>query len=209
MELSRRAGGATPAAADAAGSRWRIVTLAGGAARATVGRFRSTVRCSTVRRDRINLSGTMPDDRYFDDFRAGDRFESAGLTITESAIIDFALQWDPQPFHIDAEYARAAGDFGGLIASGLHTISASHRLWFADRIFGACTIASPGFDAVQFLKPVRPGDTLRVVTELLELRPSESKPDRGAVKMRHTTFNQRGEEVLTIDARVILRRRAA
>ncbi|HJQ60845.1 MAG TPA: MaoC family dehydratase [Vineibacter sp.] len=151
----------------------------------------------------------MTDTRYFDDFRAGERFESGGLTVTESAIVDFALQWDPQPFHIDAEYARTEGAFGGLIASGLHTISATHRLWFADRIFGACTIASPGFDSVRFLRPVRPGDTLRVVTELLELLPSASKPDRGAVKMRHTTLNQRGEEVLVIDARVILRRRPA
>ncbi|MCW5747967.1 MAG: MaoC family dehydratase [Alphaproteobacteria bacterium] len=151
----------------------------------------------------------MASDRYFDDFRAGERFESAGLTITESAIIDFALQWDPQPFHIDAEYARTAGDFGGLIASGLHTISATHRLWFADRIFGACAIASPGFDEVRFVRPVRPGDTLRVVTELLELRPSASKPDRGVVKMRHTTLNRRDEVVLTIDARVLLRRRPA
>jgi acyl dehydratase len=149
----------------------------------------------------------MNSDRYFDDFRAGDTFESTGLTITESAIIDFAVQWDPQPFHLDAEHARTRGAFGGLIASGLHTMCASLRLWMDDRIFIACTIGSPGMDEVQFLRPVRPGDTLRVVTELLELRPSTSKPDRGSVRMRHTTLNQRDEVVMTMDARVILRKR--
>lgn len=151
----------------------------------------------------------MTSDRYFDDFQAGDRFDSSGLTITESAILDFALQWDPQPFHIDAEYSRTEGNFGGLIASGLHTMCATLRLWMADRIFITCTIGSPGLDGVSFLRPVRPSDTLHVSTELLDLRPSESKPDRGTVKMRHTTSNQRGEIVMTMDARVILRRRPA
>jgi len=149
----------------------------------------------------------MTSDRYFDDLRAGERFESAGLTITESAIIDFAAQWDPQPFHLDAEYARSESAFGGLIASGLHTTCATLRLWLADKILIAGTIGSPGIDQVRFLRPVRPGDTLRVVTELLELRPSASKPDRGSAKMRHTTTNQRGETVLTMDALVIVRRR--
>ncbi len=147
--------------------------------------------------------------RYFEDFRVGQRFESGGLTITEDAIIGFAAQWDPQPFHLDAEYARTKGHFGGLIASGLHTMCATLRLWLADRIFIDCTIGSPGVDEARFLKPVRPGDTLRVVTELLELRPSRSKPDRGSVKMRHTTLNQHGETVMTMDARVILRKRPA
>ena len=151
----------------------------------------------------------MTNDRYFDDFRVGERFESAGLTITESAIIDFAAQWDPQPFHLDAEYARTRGHFGGLIASGLHTMSVTLRLWLADRVFIACTVGSPGLDGVRFLRPVRPGDTLRVTSELRALQPSASKPDRGTVTMRHTTSNQHGEAVMTMDARVILRRRPA
>lgn len=149
----------------------------------------------------------MTSDRYFDDFRAGDRFESAGLTVTESAIIDFATQWDPQPFHIDAEYARTEGNFGGLIASGLHTMCITLRLWLADRVFIACTIGSTGLDGTRFLRPLRPGDTVRVVTELLELQPSRSKPDRGTVRMRHSTSNHRGELIMTMDARVILRKR--
>ena len=151
----------------------------------------------------------MTSDRYFEDLRAGDRFDSAGLTIAESAIIDFATQWDPQPFHLDVEYARNQGAFGGLIASGLHTMCATLRLWLADKILIACTIGSPGIDQVRFLRPVRPGDTLRVVTDLVELRPSASKPDRGSVTLRHTTSNQQGEVVLTMDALVIVRKRPA
>jgi acyl dehydratase len=151
----------------------------------------------------------MTSDRYFDDLNVGDRFESAGLTITESAIIDFATQWDPQPFHLDAEYARTEGAFGGLIASGLHTTCATLRLWLTDRILIASSIGSPGVEQIRFLRPVRPGDTLRVTTELLELRPSASRPDRGTVRIRHTTSNQRGETVLTMDTLVIVRRRPA
>jgi acyl dehydratase len=149
----------------------------------------------------------MTSERYFEDFSAGDRFESGGLTITESAIVDFAALWDPQPFHIDAEYARTVGHFGGLIASGLHTMCVSLRLWLADRIFIACTVGSPGVEQIRFVKPVRPGDTLRVVTELLELRPSSSRPDLGSIRMRHTTLNQRGEVVMTMEPQVIVRRR--
>ena len=151
----------------------------------------------------------MTSNRYFDDLSVGDRFESAGLTVTESAIIDFAAQWDPQPFHLDAEYARTEGAFGGLIASGLHTTCVTLRLWLADRILIASSIGSPGVEQIRFVRPVRPGDTLRVVTELLELRPSASRPDRGTAKIRHTTSNQRGEAVLTMVTLVIVRRRPA
>ncbi len=151
----------------------------------------------------------MTRDRYFDDLGIGDRFESAGLTITESAMIDFATQWDPQPFHLDAEYARTRGHFGGLIASGLHTTCVTLRLWLADQVLLASSVGSPGVDQIRFLRPVRPGDTLRVVTEFLKLQPSGSRPDRGTVTIRHTTTNQHGEVVLTMDTRVIVRRRPA
>lgn len=147
--------------------------------------------------------------RYFDDFHAGDVFVSPGMTITESAIVDFASQWDPQPFHIDAEFARSEGNYGGLIASGVHTMATTLKLWLADGILKHCTIGSPGLDGIRFPLPVRPGDTLRVTTEFLETRASASKPDRGIVKVRHVTRNQRGEVVLTMDANVILTRRPA
>lgn len=145
-------------------------------------------------------------DRYFEDFEVGDRFVSGGMTITESAILDFARQWDPQPFHIDVEFART-WHFGGLIASGLHTMSVTLRLWLDQGIFRACSMGAPGIGPVAFPRPVRPGDTLHVATDIVELRPSASKPDRGLAKIRQVTLNQRGEPVMEQDTLVFLKRR--
>jgi len=145
-------------------------------------------------------------DRYFEDFKVGERFTSGGMTITESAILDFARQWDPQPFHIDVEFART-WQFGGLIASGLHTMSATLRLWLDQGVFKACCIGAGGLGPVTFARPVRPGDTLHVTTEIVELRASASKPDRGLVKIRQVTTNQRGEPVMEQDTTVFLKRR--
>jgi acyl dehydratase len=146
-------------------------------------------------------------DRYFEDFQVGDRFVSGGMTITESAIIDFARQWDPQPFHVDAEFARS-WTFGGLIASGLHTMSVTLRLWLDQGILRACSLGSPGLGEVRFARPVRPGDTLRVVTDIVELRPSASKPDRGLIRIRQVTINQRDQDVMRQETTVFLKRRA-
>jgi len=151
--------------------------------------------------------GTAP-ARYFDDFKVGDTFTSPGLTITEAAIVDFALTWDPQPFHIDTEFAKGWA-YGGLIASGLHTMSASLRLWLALGVFAHCNLGSPGLDNVRFVRPVRPGDTLHVVVEIVELKASASKPDRGLCRIVQTTRNQRNEPVLTMETVVFLKRRAA
>lgn len=145
-------------------------------------------------------------DRYFEDFKVGDRFTSAGMTLTEAGIIEFARQWDPQPFHVDAEFAKK-WTYGGLIASGLHTMSATLRLWLDQGIFRACSLGSPGLGEVQFARPVRPGDTLRVVTDIAELRPSASKPDRGIARIRQVTINQRDEQVMEQETTVFLKRR--
>ena len=145
-------------------------------------------------------------DRYFEDFKVGDRFTSAGLTMTEAGMVEFARQWDPQPFHIDAEFANK-WTFGGLIASGLHTMAVTLRLWLDQGVFRACSLGSPGLGEVQFPRPVRPGDTLRVVTDIAELRLSASKPDRGIARIRQVTINQRGEPVLEQDTTVFLKRR--
>jgi acyl dehydratase len=147
-------------------------------------------------------------DRFFEDFKVGDRFMSGGMTITEAAIIDFARQWDPQPFHTDPEFA-ATWTFGGLIASGLHTMAATLRLWLDLGIFRASSLGSPGIGEVQFPRPVRPGDTLRVVSDIVQLRPSTSKPDRGIARLRQVTINQRGEQVMEQETTVFLKRRAA
>lgn len=147
-------------------------------------------------------------DRFYEDFKVGDRFMSGGMTLTEAAIIDFARQWDPQPFHTDPEFA-ATWTFGGLIASGLHTMGATLRLWLDLGIFRACSLGSPGIGEVQFPRPVRPGDTLRVVSDIVELRPSTSKPDRGIARLRQVTINQRGEQVMEQETTVFLKRRTA
>ncbi|MCC8431148.1 MaoC family dehydratase [Reyranella aquatilis] len=147
-------------------------------------------------------------DRFYEDFKVGERFVSGGMTLTEAAIVDFARQWDPQPFHIDAEFS-AKWTFGGLIASGLHTMSVTLRLWLDLGVFRACCLGSPGIGEVQFARPVRPGDTLHVVTDLVELRASTSRPDRGIVRIRQVTVNQRGEAVMEQETSVFLKRRTA
>jgi acyl dehydratase len=145
-------------------------------------------------------------DRYFEDFKKGERFISGGMTLTEAGIIEFARQWDPQPFHIDTEFARK-WQYGGLIASGLHTMCVTLKLWLELGVLKACSLGSPGLGETQFPRPVRPGDTLRVVTDIVELRPSQSKPDRGICRLRQVTINQRGEHVMEQETTVFLKRR--
>jgi acyl dehydratase len=145
-------------------------------------------------------------DRYYEDFKIGDCFVSGGMTMTEAGIIEFARQWDPQPFHIDGEFAKT-WTYGGLIASGLHTMSVTLRLWLDQGIFRASSLGSPGIGEVQFPRPVRPGDTLRVVTDIVELRLSSSKPDRGIARIRQVTINQRDQQVMEQETTVFLKRR--
>ncbi len=144
-------------------------------------------------------------DRYYEDFKIGDRFVSGGMTMTEAGIVEFARQWDPQPFHIDAEFARK-WTYGGLTASGLHTMCVTLRLWLDLGILRASSLGSPGIGEVQFPRPVRPGDTLRVVTDITELRLSSSKPDRGVARIRQVTINQRDEPVMEQETTVFLKR---
>jgi acyl dehydratase len=145
-------------------------------------------------------------DRYFEDFKIGDRFVSSGMTMTEAGIIEFARQWDPQPFHVDVEFSKKWA-YEGLIASGLHTMCAALKLWLELGVFKACNLGSPGLGETQFPRPVRPGDTIKVVTDIVELRLSGSKPDRGIGRIRQITINQRGEPVMEQETTVFLKRR--
>ena len=145
-------------------------------------------------------------DRYFEDFKVGDRFVSGGMTMTEAGIIDFARQWDPQTFHVDVEFSKKWA-FEGLIASGLHTMCATLKLWLELGVFKACSLGSPGLGETQFPRPVRPGDTIKVVTDIVELRLSTSRPDRGIGRIRQVTINQRGEHVMEQETTVFLKRR--
>lgn len=145
-------------------------------------------------------------ERYFEDFKPGDRIETAGVTLTERQMIDFARCYDPQPFHIDAEAAKAS-IFGELVASGFLTMAVTFRLFYATGALGDANLGSPGFDEVRFLKPVKPGDTLRAVIEVVDGRPSRSRRDWGILRFRYRAYNQRGEEVMSYICPQLLRRR--
>ncbi len=135
-------------------------------------------------------------DRYFEDYQVGEVNEFGDRLVTEQEIIEFALKYDPQPFHVDPAAARESM-FGGLIASGWLTASIGMRLLVDHFISRKASIGSPGVDELRWLKPVRPGDRLRVRTTTLETRRSRSKPDRGAVQQRMEVLNQHGETVMT------------
>lgn len=145
-------------------------------------------------------------DLYLDELKVGDRFESGGYTVTESDIIDFALRYDPQPFHLDVEGAKAT-PFQGLVASGFHTLAIGFRVLYATGWLTSANLGGIGIDELRWLKPVRPGDTLRSTTIIKEITPSKSKPDRGVLKHDVIVTNQRGETVLTGTFVVIVRRR--
>lgn len=138
-------------------------------------------------------------ERYFDDFKVGEVFTTPGITLSESQILDFALVYDPQPFHIDV-VAAAESPFGGLIASGFQTLALSFRTFYQANIINACSLGSPGFDELRWTAPVRPGDTLSVEATVREMRPSKSKPNRGTLLMDYATKNQHGETVMTFKA---------
>lgn len=145
-------------------------------------------------------------DRYFDDFEVGERFVSRGVTLSEAQILDFALAYDPQPFHLDRTAAEAS-PYGGLIASGFQTLALAFRMFYQEQVINACSMGSPGMSELRWLGPVRPGDTLRTEAEVMTTRPSRSKPDRGSVEMAFSVKNQRDEVVMTFRTTIILARR--
>ncbi|RIX43524.1 MAG: MaoC family dehydratase [Rhodocyclales bacterium GT-UBC] len=145
------------------------------------------------------------DTRYLDDLTPGQRFTSPGLTLSEAEIIDFAWRYDPQPFHLDAN-AAADSPYGGLIASGFQSLAICFRLFIQSGILAESSMGSPGIDELRWLAPVRPGDTLHSEIEVVEVRPSSSKPDRGIARLRYEAVNQRGEAVLRFVVMHLLRR---
>jgi acyl dehydratase len=148
----------------------------------------------------------MTRDLWFEDFAPGQRFRTAGATLSEAQILDFAWAHDPQPFHLDKE-AAAASPYGGIIASGFQTLLVSFRLIYQERIINAASLGSPGLDELRWPRPVRPGDTLKVEAEVRECRPSASRPDRGLVTIAYTVVNQEDEPVMSYRAMHLLRRR--
>ena len=144
---------------------------------------------------------------YLEDLRVGQRFESGSHTLTAAEIKAFAAQFDPQPFHLD-EQAAADTLFKGLAASGWHTAAITMRLNVESGLPLAGGIIGAGVD-LTWPTPARPGDTLHVENEVVELKFSQSKPDRGVVTLLSRTLNQRGEAVQIQTARLVVFRRAA
>jgi len=144
---------------------------------------------------------------FFDDLAVGDRFESGTYELRVDDIKRFAGEFDPQPFHLDDEAARDTM-FGGLAASGWHTAAITMRLLVTGGPKLANGIIGAG-GGIEWKTPARPGDILHVVTEVVELIPSRSRPDRGIVGMRSTTFNQRGEVVQILTPKLMVARRPA
>ena len=145
---------------------------------------------------------------WWEDFEVGERSEMGRHTFNEKEIVEFAKQFDPQPFHLDAA-AAAQSPFGGLIASGWHTCAVGMRLMVESYIGRTVSLGSPGIDNVRWLKPVRPGDTLVYARTVIESRASTSRQGVGLVKHRWEAVNQAGETVLTMEGWGMYGRRPA
>lgn len=145
---------------------------------------------------------------YFEDLAPGQTFVSDRLHIDAERIKAFAAEFDPQPFHLD-EAAAAHTFFGGLAASGWHTAALTMRLLVTGRFKPAGGLIGAGVDDLRWPRPVRPGDELHTVSEVLEARASNSRPTHGLVKIRTTTFNQRDEAVQVQTANLVVPRRPA
>lgn len=142
---------------------------------------------------------------FFDDLPVGYRFTTASHTLPLAEIVGFARRWDPQPFHVDADAAKDS-PYGGIIASGFHTILTAFLLTLEADVWNEASMGSPGLDEVRWKKPVFPGDTLHAEAEVVSSTPSQSRPDRGRTEIRYRIFNQHGEEVAGYRATHILRR---
>ena len=145
---------------------------------------------------------------YLEDFAAGQTYGSGRLRVDEEKIKAFAAEFDPQPFHLDDAAARDS-IFRGLAASGWHTAALTMRLLVESELKPAGGIVGAGFDEFRWPRPVRPGDELRVESEVLEVRPSKSRPDQGLIKVRTTTLNQNGEAVQISIGNLLVPRRPA
>ncbi|HXU04539.1 MAG TPA: MaoC family dehydratase [Polyangia bacterium] len=144
--------------------------------------------------------------RYFEDYAVGQKFGSGTVTVTAERIKAFAREFDPQPFHTDEEAARHTF-FGGLVASGWHTAAMSMRLFVESDITPEGGSIGAGGADLSWPRPTRPGDVLRIESEVIELRPSKSRPEIGIMKVKLITYNQHNEEVQLATPHMIVPRR--
>ena len=145
--------------------------------------------------------------RYLEDYTVGQRFRSGRLRIDKERLTRFGAEFDPQPFHLDEDAARHTL-FGGLVASGWLTAAVTMRLLVESDLQPAGGIVGAGADEFRWPRPVRPGDELRIESEVLEVRPSKSRPAQGLIKVRTTTLNQNDEAVQIIVANLVVPRRS-
>jgi acyl dehydratase len=145
---------------------------------------------------------------YLEDFAPGQVFNTGKHRVDKEELFAFARRFDPQPFHVDEEAARQS-PFQGLAASGWHTAAMTMRLMVDGEFKPAGGILGVGFDDLSWPRPVRPGDELHARSEILEVRPSKSKPDRGTIRVRTTTFNQNEEPVMVFTGNLLVPRRPA
>jgi acyl dehydratase len=144
---------------------------------------------------------------YYEDFEAGQQFHSGPYEMDKESVIHFARQYDPQPQHTDEEAAKESL-FGQLVASGWHTAAASMRMKLDSPLANvAGGLVGMGLESVKWPRPVLPGDSLRIVITILEKRVSNSRPDRGVVRYKVETFNQKDEKVMEMVTAVIAPRR--
>ena len=146
--------------------------------------------------------------RHLEDFHPGETIELGSRSVDRDEIIEFARKYDPQPFHVDEEAGRRS-IYGGLIASGWHTVAMLMRLLVDTVASRSAGMGSPGIDQIRFLRPVRPGDTLSARMIVLDVVPSRSKADRGHVRASYEVFNQHGDKVMTMIGLGIYGRRPA
>src|SRR5216110_3556636 len=146
--------------------------------------------------------------RFLEDFAAGQTFRSGRVRIDTERIKTFGAEFDPQPFHLDEDAARNS-IFRGLAASGWHTAALTMRLLVESELKPAGGIIGAGFDEFRWPRPVRPGDELHLESEILEVRPSKSRPEQGLIKVRTTTLNQNGEPVQVSIGNLVVPRRPA
>ena len=138
----------------------------------------------------------------YEDMEVGKSYEVGSHTFTRDEIVRFAEQFDPQPFHV-SDTGAAASPYGTLIASGWHTCSVMMGMLVRNVLAGSTSMGSPGIDDLRWLKPVRVGDTIRMMNSVLDKRVSASKPDRGIVSTEWQGFNQNGELVITVRSKAI------
>ncbi len=143
---------------------------------------------------------------FLEDLKVGDVYGLGSWMLSEEEIVAFAKQYDPQPFHVDPG-AASETIYGGVIASGWQTVCVFTRHFVDGLLSRSAAMGSPGLDQLRWLKPVRPGETLEAKVEVLETRPSRSKPDRGLAKLRCVVTDGGDEEVMTFVANVLFQKR--